>query len=176
MRSVFLTAACAAVSISLPVALAAAPADAQEARVGSAQVYRTLLASDLSALLNGMEYASVKKSGDGRFDLETSDGFKYSVELMVCDIEDHPQGCLGVSIFASWTVHPGDETKLLAAVDKFNVEYRIGKAMIVDDTIYAERYVTTDGGVTLQHISEEIGEFEAAMGQLGTMMRDSVGD
>ncbi|GAA0644842.1 YbjN domain-containing protein [Brevundimonas lenta] len=175
MRKSSVAAICAALAIGLPVAATTTPAAAQEARVGQAQIYRSLLQSDLASLLNDMGFATVKKAQGGRFDIETTDGFKYSVELMICDLEDQPPGCLGVSIFATWGVNAGDETKLRGAIDNFNNEYRIGKALMLENSIYAERYVTTDGGVTLQHIREEIGEFEAAMFQFNEMMNQSLG-
>jgi hypothetical protein len=48
--------------------LLATPAAAQEPRIGQAQVYRTVLAGDVATLLNGLDYASVKKV-DGRFEI-----------------------------------------------------------------------------------------------------------
>ncbi len=168
-----LAAGCAA----LIAVCAAAPAAArQDPRIGQAQVYRSLLPSDLSALLNGMGYASVKKAEGGRFDVETADGFKFSVELAVCDVQGGPVGCLGVSAYATWSLSAENRTKLLPVLDRFNNEYRIGKALALADSIYAERYVTTDGGVTLAHITDELGEFESAMIQLESMMHDAVGD
>lgn len=174
MKSVsILAAACAALitaSATTPVAAS------QDPRVGQAQVYRSLMPSDMAALLNGKGYASVKKAEGGRFDIETVDGFKFSVELAVCDVESGPPGCLGVSAYATWSLSPENRAKLLTAIDRFNNEYRIGKAMLLEESIYAERYVTTDGGVTLEHLNAELDEFESAMAQLSAMMHDAVGD
>jgi hypothetical protein len=168
-----LAAACAALIAASP---AASAATSQDSRVGQAQVYRSLLPSDMAALLNGRGYTSVKKAEGGRFDIETADGFKFSVELAVCDVEGGPAGCLGVNAYATWSLSPQNRTKLLTAIDRFNNEYRIGKAMLLENSIYAERYVTTDRGVTLEHIGAELDEFESAMAQLGSMMHEAVGD
>jgi hypothetical protein len=101
---------------------------------------------------------------------------KFSVELAVCDVAEAPPGCLGVSIFATWSMEPADRTKLQTVVDRFNNEYRIGKAMMLEDSLYAERYVITDGGVTLQHINDELAEFESLMSLFGEMMHEALGD
>jgi hypothetical protein len=161
---------------AVPILLAAPPAFAQEPRIGQAQVYRTVNPADMSTLLNGLDFQAVKKGGERRFDIETRDGFKFSVELTVCDVEDEPPGCLGVNLYATWGMEPGDETKLRAAVDRFNNEYRIGKALLLEDSVYAERYVITDGGVTLDHIRDEIGEFESAMGAFAELMAEALGE
>jgi len=164
-----------AAGLASALLLAAGTVAAQESRTGQAQVYRSVLASDVTTLLSGMGYTSVKKAEGGRFDVETRDGFKFSVELAVCDAENAPSGCLGVNFFASWTMEPGDEPKVRPAVDSFNSQYRIGKAMLIEDSVFAERYIITDGGVTLQHITDELEEFEAAMSDLGGMLQDAVG-
>jgi hypothetical protein len=166
-----------AAAVVLSAALPAAPAQAQstEPRVSQQQVYRTYTIAEMSTLLNGLGYASVKKAEGGRFDIETETGFKFSVELTVCDVENEPAGCLGINLFASWGIEPGDETKLRTAIDRFNNEYRIGKALLLDDSVYAERYVITDGGVTQAHIAEEIAEFESAMEAFVGVMADALG-
>lgn len=164
----------AAVAAAAASVLLSTPAAAQEARIGQAQVYRSVMAADIATLLNGKGYASVKKV-DSRFDVETTEGFKFSVELAVCDAADSPPGCLGVNIFATWGMNPGDRTKLQAAVERFNNEYRIGKALLVDNSVYAERYVITDGGVTMAHISDELDEFESLMDVFIGVMQEALG-
>lgn len=174
MKSISVPAAACAALIAISAANPAAAL--QDPRVGQAQVYRSILPSDMSSLLNGMGYASVKKAEGGRFDIETVDGFKFSVELAVCDVEGGPAGCLGVNAYATWTMQAGDRAKLLSVVDRFNNQYRIGKALLLEDSVYAERYVTTDAGVTLQHVTAELGEFESAMAQLSSLMQEALGD
>lgn len=169
--------AAVAAAAVLSAVMAAAPAQAQSTapRVSQQQVYRTVNLQEVQTLLNGMGFASVKKGAENRFDIETTSGFKFAVELTVCDVENEPPGCLGVNLFATWGIEPGDESKLRTAIDRFNNEYRIGKALIVEDSIYAERYVITDGGVTLGHISEEIVEFESAMDAFVGLMAEALG-
>lgn len=168
-------AALAAAALSGVLAAPPVLAQATEPRVSQQQVYRTVNVQDMSVLLNGLGFASVKKGAEGRFDIVTEGGFHFAVELSVCDVENEPPGCLAVNLFALWDIEPGDETKLRTAVDRFNNDYRIGKALIVEDSVYAERYVITDGGVTLTHISEEIAEFEAAMGAFVEVMAEALG-
>jgi hypothetical protein len=163
-----------ALSLGLATAALATPAAAQSARVERAQVYRSILASELSTLLNNSGYASVTKASETMFDIETQEGFRFSVEMAACDIEGDTQGCFGILFFSSWGLEAADRTKVAAAVSKFNDEYRIGKALVLNDRVHAERYITTDGGVTQDHIRDEANTFLLMMERLNEILHEAV--
>ena len=48
---------------------------------------------------------------------------------------------------------------LTPALNQFNIDYAMGKALIFDDFVMLDRYAITDGGVTFMHIRHEINEF-----------------
>lgn len=160
----------AILSLGLTATALIAPAAAQTARVGQAQVYHSILPSEMATLLNGSDYASVTKTTDKTFDIETREGFRFSVEMAACDVENETPGCFGVIFFSSWTLEAADRAKLTTVVEKFNSDYRIGKAFLTSDRVYAERYITTDGGVTQDHIGEEASTFLSMMGQLNEIL------
>lgn len=109
------------------------------------------------------------------FDIETREGFRFSVEMAACDTEGGTPGCFGILFFTRWGLQPNDRPKVAAAIEKFNDEYRIGKALVLNDHVRAERYVTTDGGVTQDHIREEAMTFLLMMDRLGQTLHDAVG-
>ncbi|RZJ27779.1 MAG: hypothetical protein EON85_10485 [Brevundimonas sp.] len=115
------------------------------------------------------------KNNETVFDVETHDGFRFSVEMAACDLEDRTPGCFGILFFTTWALQPSDRTKVSAAIDKFNDDYRIGKAVVLADRVRAERYVTTDGGVTQEHLREEAGTFLVMMAHLHDTLYDAVG-
>ncbi|QDH72548.1 YbjN domain-containing protein [Brevundimonas sp. M20] len=164
-----------AISLGLAAVALPGPAAAQSARIERAQVYRSILTSEMFTLLNTSDYASVRKAGETVFDIETREGFRFSVEMAACDTEGGTPGCFGILFFTSWGLQPNDRPKVAAAIEKFNDEYRIGKALVLNDHVRAERYVTTDGGVTQDHIREEAMTFLLMMDRLGETLHDAVG-
>jgi len=143
----------AAVSLGVSV-----PAEAQSSR-GTEQVYFALSHSDLQGILAAEGYDELKQTEPGIFNITTDGGFKLTVEQRVCDAEGQPEGCLGISIMASWGYSPEQRPTLEALANEFNGQYSIAKVIVFDDAIAIERYVITDGGVTREHVSRELNEF-----------------
>lgn len=142
------------------LAAIALPATAQtQPRKTTTTVYHALTSADLDAMLAEAGYADVTRVSDKQVNIVAPDGFHFTLTQAVCDAPDQPQGCLGLSIQATWTIKAGDVTPLRPALDQFNVDYAMGKALIFDDFVMLDRYAITDGGVTLMHIRQEIGEF-----------------
>lgn len=163
-----------AISLGLAAVALPAPAAAQSARIERAQVYRSILPSEVFTLLNNSDYASVTKASETVFDIETREGFRFSVEIAACDVEGRTPGCFGILFFTSWALQPSERAKVSAAIEKFNDDYRIGKALVLSDHVRAERYITTDGGVTQEHIREEAVTFLLMMDQLGQTLHNAV--
>jgi len=138
---------------------AAVPAEAQQSRRGTEQVYYALTHADLQTLLAGQGFEELKQVEPGIFNITTSDGFKMTIEQRLCDVQGQPEGCLGLSIMATWGFSPDQQPTLAALANTFNLEFSIGKVMLFNDAIAIERYVITDGGVTLTHIENELTEF-----------------
>lgn len=149
--------------IVIVAALAAAfalPAEAQTPpRKTTTVVYNALTPADLDALLAEAGYTDVTRVSDKQVNVVAPDGFHFTLTQAVCDAPDQPQGCLGLSIQATWTIKASDETPLAPVLHQFNVEYPMGKALIFDDVVMLDRYAITDGGVTFMHIRHEINEF-----------------
>lgn len=142
-------------AVSLGMAL---PAEAQSRR-GTEEVYFALTHADLQSVLARQGYEELKQVEPGTFNITVSDGFKMTVEQRVCDAEGQPEGCLGLSIMASWGYSPEQRPTLEALANDFNGQYSIAKVIVFDDSIAVERYVITDGGVTLDHVERELSEF-----------------
>jgi hypothetical protein len=167
-------------AIGLMLTAMAGPALAQSAgsippRTGTAPIQRSINASEVERLLRAQGYAAVDKISDTEFVVLTEDELKFSVGLTACDVQGQPPGCLGLSILASWGMEPGDRAKLVPVVETINSQYRIAKVMMIDQAIFMERYVITDGGVTLDHIAEELGQFEISAGLLLDAMIKALG-
>jgi len=142
-------------AFSLGMAL---PAEAQNRR-GTEEVYFALTHADLQGILAAEGYDELKQTEPGIFNITTDGGFKMTVEQRICDAEGQPEGCLGISIMASWGYSPEQRPTLEALANEFNGQYSIGKVIVFDDAIAIERYVITDGGVTREHVSRELNEF-----------------
>jgi len=144
----------------------ALPAAAQTAsRKTTTVVYSALTAADLDALLAEAGYTDVTRVSDKQVNVVAPDGFNFTLTQAVCDAPDQPEGCLGLSIQATWTIKARDRAVLTPALNQFNIDYAMGKALLFDDFVMLDRYAITDGGVTLMHIRQEIGEF-LSMSQL----------
>lgn len=143
----------AAVSLGMAV-----PAEAQSRR-GTEEVYFALTHADLQGILAAEGYDELKQTEPGIFNITVENGFKMTVEQRVCDTEGQPEGCLGMSIMASWSYSPEQRPTLEALANDFNGRYSIAKVIVYDDAIAIERYVITDGGVTREHVSRELVEF-----------------
>ena len=161
--------ALAALSLGMAV-----PAEAQSRR-GNEEVYRALTHADLQTLLAGQDYDEVKQPEPGIFNITVTDGFKMTVEQRLCDVEGQPPGCLGLSIMASWGYSPEQRPALEEFANTFNGEYSIAKVIVYDDAIAIERYVITDGGVTLEHIRRELSEFLSLSDVAVTQMIEVLG-
>lgn len=150
-----------AITFFVAVATAfALPAAAQtQPRKTTTTVYHTLTAADLDALLVEAGYTDVTRVSDKQVNVVAPDGFHFTLTQAVCDAPEQPQGCLGLSIQATWTIKDSDIAPLRPAMEQFNVDYAMGKALIFSDFVMLDRYVITDGGVTMTHIVKEIGEF-----------------
>ena len=148
--------ASALAAISLGMAL---PAAAQDSRRGTEDVYYALTHADLQTLLAAQGYDELKQVEPGVFNIVVADGFRITIEQRVCDAEGQPEGCLGLSIMASWGYSPEQRPTLETLANTFNRQYSIAKVIIFDDAVSIERYVITDGGVTRNHVVREIQEF-----------------
>lgn len=147
---------------------------APPARTETATIYRSLTAVELRGVLDRQGYKSVAKQNETDFAVTTTSGFQFSALLMTCNIEGEPSGCLGLMLRARWTIEPGDEVKIIPVVQDFNNRFRIGKALFEEDSVYLERYAITDGGVTLDHIGEEVDEFLGSADALQSNMFDAL--
>ncbi|MBL0948310.1 YbjN domain-containing protein [Brevundimonas sp.] len=136
----------------------AVPAEAQSRR-GTEEVYFALTHADLQTVLSRQGYDELKQVEPGIFNITVEGGFKMTVEQRVCDEEGQPEGCLGLSIMASWGYSPEQRPTLEELANTFNGQYSIAKVIVFDEAIAIERYVITDGGVTLEHVSRELNEF-----------------
>lgn len=142
------------------VAAIAMPVEAQtRSRKATTVVYTALTAADLDALLVEAGYTDVTRVSDKQVNVVAPDGFHFTLTQAVCDAPDQPQGCLGLSIQATWTIKASDHAALTPALNQFNIDYAMGKALIFDDFVMLDRYAITDGGVTFMHIRHEINEF-----------------
>ncbi|QQQ19617.1 YbjN domain-containing protein [Brevundimonas vitis] len=164
----------------LMLAVIAGPALAQStgsipARTGTAPIQRSINVGEVERLLRAQGYAAVDKVSETEFIVLTENELKFSVALTACDVQGQPPGCLGLSILASWSMEPGDRAKLVPVVETINSQYRIAKVMMIDEAVLLERYVITDGGVTLDHIAEELGQFEISAGLLIDAMVKALG-
>lgn len=172
----------AGLAMAAVTAVMAAPTDvkAQDAavlpRTGTATIYRSLSAVDVKEVLNRQGYKSVVKENDTAFVITTTSGFRFRAMLMTCDVEGHPEGCLGLMLRAAWSMELTDEPKIRPVVQDFNSRFRIGKALIEENSVYLERYAITDGGVTLDHIGEELDEFLGSAEALQSNMFEALED
>jgi len=144
------------------VVCAASPAAAQNApppRKTTTLVYHALTGAELETILRGAGYDQFERASDKQLNLTAPDGFKFSITQTVCDVEGEPEGCLGVSVQATWTLKVSDGEILIPVIDRFNADYSYGKAVLFEDYALLERYVITDGGVTPAHISREVDQF-----------------
>lgn len=145
-------------------------------RTGTATIYRSLNTVDLNEVLSRRGYTSVVKEDETSFMITTSSGFRFRAVLMACDLEGQPAGCLGLNLRAMWGMELDDEPRIKPVVEDFNSRFRIGKALTVEDSVYLERYVITDGGVTLDHLGQELVEFLGSADVLQTNMNEALKD
>ena len=61
-------------------------------------------------------YTDVERVSDKQVNVVAPDGFRFTLTQAVCDAEGQPQGCLGLSIQATWNIKAGD-------VRTFNDQY-----------------------------------------------------
>lgn len=146
------------------------------ARTATSTIYRSLNAADVKEVLNRQGYKSVVKEDETVFLITTTSGFRFRAMLMTCDVEGHPEGCLGLMLRAAWSMELTDEPKISPVVQDFNSRFRIGKALIEENAVYLERYAITDGGVTLDHIGEELDEFLGSAEALQSNMFEALED
>lgn len=144
---------------ALAAALATPSAAQTPPRKTTTTVYHALTAGDLDAMLAEAGYTDVERVSDKQVNVVAPDGFRFTLTQAVCDAEGQPQGCLGLSIQATWTIKAGDVAPLRPAIEQFNIDYAMGKAIVMSDYVLLDRYAITDGGVTLMHLRQEIGEF-----------------
>lgn len=154
MRFVVLAAALAAVFAAATPAAAQAPSRKQ-----TTVVYTTLTAADVDALLSSEGYTDVQRISDKQVNVTAPDGFRFVLNQAVCEAEGEAEGCLGLSISATWSLKAGDQAVLRPTIDLFNATYPLAKAMVFEDHVLLERYVITDGGVSLAHVAQEIAEY-----------------
>ena len=145
--------ACLAAVFALPAAAQTPP------RKTTTVVYNALTAADIDALLAEAGSTDVTRISDKQVNIVAPDGFHFSLTQAVCDAPDQPQGCLGLSIQATWTIKASDVQPLGPVLNQFNIDYAMGKALVFEDVVLLDRYAITDGGVTFMHIRQEIGEF-----------------
>lgn len=151
--SIIAAMAALAASVAVPAAAQTPP------RKTTTTVYHAMTAADLDAVLAEAGYTDVARVSDKQVNITAPDGFTFTLTQAVCDAEGEPQGCLGLSIQATWTIKASDHAALRPALEQFNVSYAMGKALLFEDYVMLERYAITDGGVTTMHIRQEIGEF-----------------
>lgn len=152
-------------------AIIATPAAAQTPpRKTTTVVYLAMTGADLEAMLAQAGYTDVQRVSDKQVDVTAPDGFHFTLTQTVCDAEDVPEGCLGLNIQATWTIKAGDVAPLTPVINTFNTDYALGKALIFPEFVMLERYVITDGGVTLMHVRQEITEFLSMSQVLETAM------
>jgi len=148
------------IAVAALAAAFAQPVAAQtQSRKTTTVVYSALTPADLDAMLAEAGYTDVTRVSDKQVNVVAPDGFHFTLTQAVCDAPDQPQGCLGLSIQATWTIKTSDVTPLRPALNQFNIDYAMGKALVFDDFVMLDRYAITDGGVTLMHLRQEITEF-----------------
>lgn len=153
MRQFFIAIVAALTAFALPAAAQT------QSRKTTTVVYSALTPADLDAMLAEAGYTDVTRISDKQVNVVAPDGFHFTLTQAVCDAPDQPQGCLGLSIQATWTIKASDVTPLRPALNQFNIDYAMGKALVFDDFVMLDRYAITDGGVTLMHLRQEITEF-----------------
>lgn len=136
-----------------------AEAQSRPSRKATTVVYSALTAADIDALLVEAGYTDVERVSDKQVNVVAQDGFRFTLLQAACDAEGEPEGCLGLNIQATWDIKASDLAALEPALDQFNSDYALGKALLFPDMVMLDRYAITDGGVTLMHIREEIAEF-----------------
>ena len=153
MRLFVIVTAIAAVFTAMPAAAQTPP------RKQTTVVYHALTGSELEGLLREGGYTGIERFSDKQLIVTAADGFVFGLTQTVCDVEGTAGGCLGINIQASWDVKASDQAALRPMIDTFNATYAFAKAMLFPDHVLVERYVITDGGVTLEHIQREVAEF-----------------
>lgn len=164
--------------VALPAAAQTAPTqtapDRAPARKTTTLVYHALTGPELETILRGAGYDQIERASDKQLNLTAPDGFKFAITQTVCDVEGEPEGCLGVSIQATWTLKASSGEILISAIDRFNADYSYGKAVLFEDYALLERYVITDGGVTPAHISREVDQFLSMTSVFETVLAEAL--
>lgn len=156
---------------SLAAALAAgvalSGAAVAQSQTHSDTVYDSISPADLFQIVQGLGYASATQLDDTTFEVATASGFLFWVYALTCD-EPSKGGavtrCYGVEISTNWTVEAKDAAGLAEAANAYTASYSLLKAYVDEDnTLNAQRYGFTSGGVTRAHIEEEIHGFVEAV-------------
>jgi hypothetical protein len=153
--------------------LAATPAMAAERpSSGKAQVNYTITPEQVAAVMRKSGFKTKilpDKHKEGEKPSWTIEGrdkqpFFMGSDVRACDADGYPKGCLGIRFYASMELDKDDLATARRTADRYNREYYIGKAYVSDDgkSLYFENYLMIDGGVTTDHIEQNLDNFLAA--------------
>lgn len=85
----------------------------------------------------------------------TVENMKHVAVLSACN---DPKGCLGLELVTIWT--DAGKTVNRVHMNNFNAAYPFGKAFVgPENTIIFQRYAISDGGVSVQNVKSNIGNF-----------------
>jgi hypothetical protein len=153
MRTFLIAAATAALSLSA--------ADAAQAQIATrtGQVVGELRESDLEWLATQGGHRITGRRSDMQIDVDTAEGFKFSLQGEACSGEGKAMRCEGLALFASWTLEPGDVGKVTPVITAFNREYPAAKVFMWEGSAAMERYAIVTGGVTIEQLVTELNVF-----------------
>jgi len=135
----------------------ATPALAQS-QTSTDTVYETVSTTDMNTILQGMGFQSVAQVGGANtFEVHTTNGFVFNLFLVACDGPGN--SCYGIEMSTSWDMEASQATLMANTAASFNGHYSLLKAFTEPNHLRVQRYVITDGGVTAEHLRQEVRVF-----------------
>lgn len=157
------------------VALPPVVAEAQSSRLGSRESGTVYTAIEPSLIVDIMEEAGFETEVE-EVDLDDGarryivignmDGFVVAATVRVCDVDDHPRGCLGVNFLAMWEIGRGKLRDVNNSVDAFSQQTVYGRLFVNREgtQLNYSHYMIMDYGVTRDNIAANLDLFISMCG------------
>jgi DNA-binding LacI/PurR family transcriptional regulator len=151
MRSTILAAAAA-------LAFTAVPAQAQSLQHFTRADFERAL-RDAGATITTTDPASE------RIEFTFNDGVSADAMLLACEDKEKKTKCLGSSLLATFGPDEGQtREEIMKAINTYNYKENFGRAYLDDEgTIAVRMYIISDGGITRDNYSSQIGLWFASV-------------
>jgi Putative bacterial sensory transduction regulator len=136
------------------------------ARAQSSEMLQVFTRADFEqALVDAGAIITSTDPADPRIDFKFEGDVNADALLLACEDEATQKNCYGSSILATFTADDGTTPEqIVAAINTYNFKENFGRAYLDEGgTISVRMYIISDGGITRENYSRQIGLWFASV-------------